>query len=271
MRHGFSENRKDGVLTLSVPSFDETGLALNAFTTRLGGISKPPLEEMNLGYGRGEDRETVSENYRILGNTLGFPHSDLVAFSQVHKNDVCVADISDAGEAHKLIKREFDAVITNVSNLPIATYHADCVPIFLLDPKKKVCGVCHAGWRGTVLKTPFAAVEKMQDVFGSDPKDILAAIGPAIGPCCFECDSDVSDAALDAFGKSAEPFITDDKNGKFHVSLPGLNTLALLESGVLDENITLSDECTFCKSDIYWSHRKTHGVRGAMAAIIMLK
>jgi len=142
--------------------------------------------------------------------------------------------------------------------------------VFLLDPVKRVVGVAHAGWRGTALKTPSAAVEKMQEVFGTDPKNVLAAIGPSIGLCCFECHGEVPEAMLASYGDSAAPYITDDKNGKFHVDLAGLCALSLLGCGVSDSNITLSEECTFCRSDIYWSHRATGGVRGAMAAVIML-
>ena len=271
MKHGFAFNKKDGLLTLSVPSFDDTGLCLTAFTTRLGGVSKPPLDTMNLGFGRGDERGAVLENYRILGEKLGFDHTRVVAFSQVHKADVCVADASFAGEAFLPDKREFDAVITNVPNLPIATYHADCVPVFLLDPVCRVVGVAHAGWRGTAQKTPAAAVRKMQEVFGTNPKDVLAGIGPAISKSSFECHTEVPDAMLASYGETARKYITDDKNGKFHVDLQGLSAESLLECGVCDKNITVAHECTVEKSDIYWSHRATGGVRGTMAAIIMLK
>lgn len=271
LRHGFALNEKDGVVTLSVPSFDETGLALTAFTTRLGGVSKPPLDTMNLGFGRGDCRDAVLENYRILGETLSFDHSRVVAFTQIHKADVCVADDTYSGEAYLPDKREFDAIITNTPNLPIATYHADCVPVFLLDPARRVCGVAHAGWRGCALKVPAAAVLKMQEVFGCLSENILAGIGPAIGKSAFECHSDVPDAMLASYGEAARRHITDDGNGKFHVDLAALVAESLLECGVPDKNITLSDECTVTKSDIYWSHRATGGIRGAMAAIIMLK
>ena len=271
MREGFCHNEKSGVHFLSVPSFDETGLCITAFSTRLGGVSKPPLESMNLGFGRGDARETVLENYRIFGEAASFPHEKLIAFTQVHKNDVCVADKSFAGEAFSPNKREFDAIVTNIKGLPIATYHADCVPVFLLDPVKKAVGVAHAGWRGTALASPVAAAKKMCEVFSSSPSDILVGVGPAISKSNFETDSDVPNAMLSAFGEEAREFITDRKNGKFLVSLPGLCVYALKKFGIRDENITLSGECTYDKSDLYWSHRKTHGIRGAMAAVIMLK
>ncbi len=270
MRFGFKVNEKDGVTFLSVPSFDETGLCKTLFSTRLGGVSKPPLDSMNLGFGRGDEEENVLSNYRLLGNAGGFDGMKTVAFSQVHGKDVCIATEKDAGEAFLPKKREFDAIITNTPNLPIATYHADCTPVFLLDTKKHVVGVSHAGWRGTAAKTPKAAIDAMIRHFSSDPGDILAGIGPAIGKCCFETHGDVPDAILESFGDRALEHISNLPNGKFKVSLPHLNLLTLLDSGIPEENITLSEECTCCKSNLYWSHRKTGGVRGTMAAVIVL-
>lgn len=271
MKHGFKTNTSNGVTYLSVPAFDETGLAVTCFSTRRGGVSAPPLDEMNLGFGRGEEKSNVLRNYELLGNAAGFDALRTVAFSQIHRDGVCVADDSDAGEAFSACKREYDAVITKKQNLPIATYHADCVPIFLLDTKAHAVGVAHAGWRGTAMKTPAAAIHEMEKNFGSRPCDILAAIGPSIGACCFETDSDVPDAMISSFGANAKKYIVSHGNGKFHVSLSELNILTLLFSGIPEKNITVSDECTCCKNDLYWSHRATGGLRGTMAAVIMLK
>lgn len=271
MKHGFKTNTTCGVTYLSVPAFDETGLAVTCFSTRLGGVSASPLNEMNLGFGRGDDKSNVIRNYELLGNAAGFDALRTVAFSQIHRNGVCVASDRDAGEAFSCCKREFDAVVSNTPNLPVATYHADCVPIFLLDPKSHAVGVAHAGWRGTAMKTPAAAIREMKKNFGSRPCDILAAIGPSIGACCFETDRDVPDAMLAAFGEEAIRHISSHGNGKYHVSLPSLNVLTLISSGILEDNITVSDECTCCKNHLYWSHRATGGLRGAMAAVIMLK
>ena len=271
MKHGFKINTVNGVTYLSVPAFDETGLAVTCFSTRLGGVSAPPLDTMNLGFGRGDEKSNVLRNYEILGNAAGFHGLRTVAFSQIHRDGVCIVNDRDAGEAFASHKREYDAVVTNTPNLPIATYHADCVPVFLLDTKSRAIGVAHAGWRGTAMKTPAAAIREMEKSFGSCPQDILAAVGPSIGVCCFETDSDVPDAMLASFGDDAKKHIISHNNGKYHVSLPDLNVLTLLTSGIPEENITVSDECTCCKNDLYWSHRATGGLRGTMAAVIMLK
>ena len=267
---GFSHHSEAGFHYLSVPSFDRTGLVTTCFTTRLGGVSEPPIDSMNLGFGRGDAREAVLENYRICGTGAGFPHERTVAFTQVHKNNIRVATDSDAGEAFLPEKREFDGIITNTPQLPIATYHADCIPIFLLDPIKRACGVVHAGWRGTAQKIAAEGVLAMGRAFGSSPGDILAAIGPGICKNCFETDSDVPDEMVKAFGASAFPHISQ-RGERFRVDLPLLNRTALAETGVPKSNISLSGECTSCKPDLYWSHRKTGGVRGCMMAVIMLK
>ncbi len=267
---GFTHHSETGFHYLSVPSFDKTGLVMTCFTTRLGGVSKPPLDAMNLGFGRGDAREAVLENYRIAGTGASFPHERTVAFTQVHKNNIHVATASDAGEAFLPEKREFDGIVTNTPGLPIATYHADCIPIFLLDRTKRACGVVHAGWRGTAQKIAAEGVHAMERSFGSSPSDILAAIGPGICKNCFETDSDVPDEMLKAFGNSAFPYISQ-RGERFLVDLPLLNRTALTEIGVPKDNITLADECTSCKSDLFWSHRKTRGVRGCMMAVIMLK
>lgn len=269
MPHGFELNTCADFQYLTVPSFTRTGKVRHGFTTRLGGISRPPLDSMNLGFGRGDNPDHVKQNYAIAGDAIGFDHNRLVAFHQVHKSDICIADESFAGCAFDENRPCFDGIITRTKNLPIATYHADCVPIFLLDPIGGAAGVVHAGWRGTALKIPAVAVEKMIDELGCDRQNILAAIGPCSQVCCYETDSDVPYAMHDAFGSSADGFLHQGES-KWHVDLSALNRVSLIQCGISAENITVSSECTCCKPDIYWSHRKTGGIRGCMAAIIML-
>lgn len=270
MQHGFLKNEKDGVLWLSVPAFDRTGLCITCFSTRIGGVSSAPLESMNLGFNRGDVRENVFENYKRLGLAAGFDSEKLVAFSQIHGDGVCVATEKDAGECYLSEKRKFDAVVTNVSGLPIATYHADCVPIFFLDPIKRAIGVAHAGWRGTAKRCPAAAIRAMVENYGCDVKNILAAIGPSIGKCCFETDGDVPEAMLESFGDVATPHIEDVGNGRYRVSLSGLNLETLRECGISNDNITVDESCTCCNNSLFWSHRATAGIRGTMAAVISL-
>lgn len=264
----FEEKYAGDVLYLTVPSFSETGLVRHGFTTRLGGVSAPPYDKMNLRLYHNDDL-AVHENYKIIGDALGIDSNRLIFFPQVHKNDIFVAQEADAGMGFRKGRPEYDGIITNVKNLPLATFHADCTPIFLLDPVKKVAGVVHAGWRGTALMTVGCAITKMHEVFGSNPQDILAGIGPCGGICCYETDRDVPDAMIKSLGSDAQNFIVP-RGHKWHIDLAGLNSLVLKKHGVLPQNVTISGICTCCEPDKYWSHRKTGGVRGAMAAIIML-
>lgn len=269
MENGFKHCQAGSLHYLTIPAFIRTGKGKHAFTTRLGGVSRPPLDSMNLGLGRGDDPEAVLENYRIVGNAVGFDPARMVFFHQVHGNDIFVAGKADAGCGFQPNSLAYDGIVTRVKNLPLATFHADCVPVFLLDPVTEAVGVAHAGWRGTALRTTAAAVQAMKREFGCKAENILAAIGPCGGMCCYETDGDVPDAMRGAFGSAAEPYLMPGRE-KWHVDLAGLNQLVLLQEGILDKNITMSNECTCCQPDLYWSHRKTGGIRGCMAAIIMI-
>lgn len=266
----FAENVNNGFLYLTIPSFTETGIVNHGFTSRLGGVSHPPLASMNLGIGRGDDPDAVKENYKIAGDAIGFDPDRLVFFPQVHKDDIFVAREEDAGMGFRDGRPEYDGIITNVKNLPLATFHADCTPIFLLDPINEVAGVVHAGWRGTALQTAGKAARKMQEVFSCKPENILAGIGPCGGKCCYETHRDVPDAFIQSIGNEARDYFIPFGE-KYLIDLAGLNKFILTRYGVLEKNITTSGICTCCNADTYWSHRATNGVRGAMAAIIMLR
>lgn len=153
-------------------------------------------------------------------------------------------------------------------HLPLVVFSADCNVVLLHDPVRKAIGACHAGWRGTALGIAAKTVREMQRIFGCDPADIRAAIGPAIGQCCFETDGDVPAALHAALGDETEPYIT--WNGrKYHIDLKAINALWLRKSGVTQ--IDVSGDCTACRTDLYWSHRKHGGERGSQIAMISLE
>ena len=241
----------------------------HGFTTRLGGVSQGHLASMNIGLSRGDDPENVAENYRILGNALGFDTHKLVQTKQVHESFVRPVDSSDWGKELDVPARpECDGLITNTPGTALAVFTADCTPILLWDSVTGAVGAVHAGWRGTAADIAGKAVAAMADAFGSKPKHIHAAIGPNIGQCCFETGREVPDALVDTFGEEVKPYIRV-ANGKYYVNLKEINALALRRRGV--ENIEISGECTMCLPDLYWSHRYTRGVRGAQGAIIVCK
>ena len=239
----------------------------HCFTTRHGGVSEGYLASLNLGIHRGDKAENVVKNYEILGNALGFEVENLVFTRQTHTNIVRVVGAENRGEGlFREVEPECDALVTNTPGVVLAAFTADCTPILLHDPVTGAVGAVHAGWRGTVADIAGNAVRAMTDSFGSRPEDIRAAIGPNIGVCCFETHADVPDAVRAVLGADAEGFIVPDGE-KYRVDLKGVNAWLLRRCGVRD--IEISTDCTACRPDRFWSHRRVGNDRGSLAAIIV--
>ncbi len=240
----------------------------HAFTTRKGGVSEGLFASLNLAMHRGDTRENVEKNYAILANELDFDVNQLVLTRQTHSDIVRVVTKADALGLDHHSYPECDALITNNVGTALVVFTADCTPILLWDSATGAVGAVHAGWRGTAADIAGKTVRKMASEFGCDPRNIRAAIGPNIGACCFETDSDVPEAIIETFGREANAFIT--KSGeKYHVNLKAVNALALRRAGV--ENIEISSDCTMCHPDRFWSHRVTGMNRGSQGAIIVCK
>ena len=242
--------------------------APHCFTTRKGGISQGYLESMNLGADRGEPAENVEKNFGILAKELGFEVKNLVLTHQTHSIIVRNVSKADAKGVDHHAYPESDGLVTNDPGTALVVFAADCTPVLLHDPVTGAVGAAHAGWRGTAGKIAAETAKTMIREFGCDPKNICAAIGPNIAQCCFETDDDVPDAMRKAYGQAAEPFIRKAGN-KFYVNLKALNALALQEVGV--ENIQISELCTACQPDRFWSFRVIGGRRGSQGAIIVCK
>lgn len=243
---------------------------VHAFTTRFGGVSKGIYTSLNLGEHCGDINENVTANYMKMCDALNLPFENMVFSRQVHKSEVRTVSYDDRHRLFSPIGYEADGIITNLPELPLVIFTADCIPVLLHDPVSNAIGAVHCGWRGTVLDIIGKAVQKMQVEFGCNPSNIKAAIGPGISLCCFETGSEVADAVQLILGCEADRFVFP-KGKKFMVDLKGINKYLLEKSGVLTENISVSDECTMCSHDKYWSHRYTNGKRGSQASIIMLK
>ena len=243
----------------------------HCFTTRWGGVSKGHLESLNLGENRGDSEENVRENYRRLLEALGLPQQDLCFTKQVHGNTIRVVTEDDRRELFTPFKYEADGIVTNVKGLPLICFTADCVPVLLWDGQAGVAAAVHCGWRSTVADILGNAVKAMTEL-GSVPGDIHAAIGPAIDLCCFETGPEVPQAVEALLKDDTEGvcFPLDGSKDKFMVDLKETNRRRLMQLGLKAENISVSDECTSCNSDRYWSHRKTMGERGSQAALIVL-
>ena len=199
--------------------------APHGFTTRLGGVSEGYLSSLNIGMHRGDNPENVAENYRRLGKTIGFSTEKLVLANQIHTDIVRVVTKKDClGSLSHRDYPECDALITNVPGIALVVFTADCTPILLHDPVTGAVGAVHAGWRGTALGIAAKAIDAMVSAFGCKRENICAAIGPNIGPCCFETDGDVPEAMVAALGDDAKPFISA-RGEKFHVDLKQINAL----------------------------------------------
>jgi len=263
--------QKDALLWLTSPLLDTCGNICHGFSTRQGGVSNPPWDSLNLGISRGDDPSAVRENYRIFCSALGTEADRAVLSQQTHSTNIRRVTATDAGKGLTIPRdyTEVDALITNEKNLPLTVFSADCGIILLYDPEHHAVGAVHAGWRGCAAGILPKTVEAMTVAFGSKPAQLLAAIGPCIGQCCFETDADVPEAMRAALGSKADEYI-EWRGVKFHVDLAGLNRQWLLNAGILPERIDVSTLCTACRPDLFWSYRKMGGARGAQVAMIAL-
>ena len=263
----FHTQTKNGVTFLTA---DTLSGVCHGFSTRPGGVSPAPWDSLDLGVGRGDDMENVRENYRRFCAAVGTDPNRVVLSKQIHEDVVRHVTEADAGKGlwRERDYSSVDAMVTDVPHLPLVVFSADCNMILLYDPVRRAIGACHAGWRGTALGIAARTVAEMVRLFGCDRGNLRAAIGPAIGPCCFETDADVPDALRAALGEDASPYIT--WNGrKYHIDLKAVNALWLQKAGVTA--IDICRHCTACRPDLYWSHRKQGSARGSQIAMISLE
>ena len=263
-----------GVPFLSFPLLEETGIVTQGFSTRLGGVSEGDYSSMNVSFTRGDREEAVRENYRRLGEAIGFDCESLVCSDQTHTTNIRVVTEDDRGRGFVRPKdyRDVDGMITNVPGLTLATFYADCVPLYFVDPVKRAIGLSHSGWRGTVGKIGKKTVERMEETYGSDPVDIRAVIGPSICQDCYEVSGDVIDEFRQAFSEESWPKLFYEKaDGKYQLNLWKANERIFAEAGIRREYMAVTDLCTCCNPTLLFSHRASHGRRGNLGAFLMLK
>ncbi len=266
----FTVHQVGGVQFDTADGLSAFGGIRHAFTTRLGGVSPAPCDSLNFSESR-DSAENVLENYRRLGAAAELDMSRAVGCRQIHSGIVRPIFESDAGGI-LTDQRPYDAdgMLTDAPEVPLVVFSADCCTILLYDPTCRCVGAIHSGWRGTADGIALKALVSMMSIYGADPMTIHAAIGPSIGPCCFETDSDVPDAIRAALSRSADPYIVRTGN-KYHVDLKNINRLWLLRGGLDPRNIELHPDCTACHGERYWSHRKMGSERGSQIAVISLK
>ena len=270
---GFVQRERDGLVYFAAESLSAQKGFVHGFSTRLGGVSTGHLASLNLrgSAPSGDSREHVEENYRRLCRALDLPAERMVLSHQVHTDQVRLVTEADAGKG-LWCPRDYDAdaLITNVPGLPLAVFSADCIVILLFDPVGRAMGAVHSGWRGTALGILRKTVEEMNRAFGTEPGNLLAAIGPGIGTCCFETHDDVPQAMRQALGDAADAFIAP-RGEKWTVDLKGINRLWLERTGVPSGRIEISPLCTACRTDLFWSHRRMGNARGVQCAVGALR
>ncbi len=244
--------------------------ARHAFTTRFGGVSEGVFATLNLASNRGDDPDAVRENYRRVCSLMGCGIDEAAVTKQVHGAAVRTVTEADRHVCMSAVPYEADGLVTAVRGLPLMCFTADCVPALLCEEKAGVIAAVHCGWRSSVGDILKNAVEAMC-ALGAEREKIRCALGPAIGKCCFETDDDVPDAIEAWLGGETEGLFARRADGKTLVDLRAANTRRLCQLGVRAEHIDISDECTFCSHDKYWSHRYTKGQRGSQAAAIVLR
>ncbi len=261
----FVEENKNGLIYMRSTLLP----ARHAFTTRLGGVSTGEWASLNLGSNRGDDPDAVRENYRRVTALLGADIDGCCVTKQVHGTEVRVVTEADRHVCLSRVPYEADGLVTDRIGLPIFCFVADCVPVLLCDPEAGVIAAVHCGWRSATGDILGVALRKMA-ALGAEPVQIRAAIGPSIGKCCFETHRDVPDAVEAWLAGDTAGLIEARGEGKYLVDLRGANARRLQQLGVPGAQIDVSDECTFCSHDKYWSHRYTQGRRGSQAAGIAL-
>lgn len=257
---------------LSFSSYEALPYIRHMFTTREGGVSKDIYESLNLSFTRGDDETAVLENYRRVAQALGTSIDHIVTSDQIHTTNVRPVGKEDLGKGITRPRdyKDVDGMITDQPGVLLATFYADCVPLYFVDPVHKAIGLSHSGWRGTVGRMGQATVEAMERSFGSQPKDLLCAIGPSICQDCYEVSRDVAEAFIFAFPTHEKEILQAGALGKYQLDLWKANEIVLTEAGVLKEHIDLAGLCTCCNSSILFSHRASKGKRGNLGAFLML-
>lgn len=254
------------------PLLDETGIVRHCFTTRYGGVSEGMFSKLNLSFTRGDVKESVEENYRRIAEAMGVPYEKIVCSDQTHTTNVRVVTEADAGTGIIRPKdyTDVDGLITNVPEITLATFYADCVPLYFVDPVHHAIGLSHSGWRGTVARMGKCTLEAMRREYGTKAADVYCVIGPSICQDCYEVSEDVAVQFEEAFSGHESEILLNKGNGKYQLDLWEANEIVLLEAGVKPEHLAVTDVCTCCNPELLFSHRASHGKRGNLGAFLCL-
>lgn len=273
------QREEEGMEYLTFPALEACGMVDHLFTTRVGGASQGYFAQSNFSFALGDERSAVEENYRRISRILGHGGSleDFVLGQQTHTTNVRVVTEADRGKGvtRPLDYQDVDGLVTDVPGLILGTFHADCTPLYLVDPVHRAIGLSHSGWKGTVHEMGRHTLEVMREHYGTDPADVLAAIGPSICQDCYEVGEEVAEAfrrrfpagELERYGVLRAGRVP----GKVQLGLWAANRMILERAGVPAGQISVTDVCTRCNSDYLFSHRITGWKRGVMAAFLSIR
>lgn len=280
---------------LSFDSLERTGIVEHLFSTRIGGVSEGIYSSMNLSFTRGDNPAAVLKNYERIARAMKGDVREMVAAHQTHTTNIRRVTRKDMGKGVTAIRdyEEIDGLITNEKGIILATFYADCVPLYFVDPEHKAIGLAHSGWRGTVAQMGACMVEAMKEQFGSRPESLIAAIGPSICQECYEVSEEVA-AVFEALlvsmdskkilkemeacgfyadrGEKTGKVLKPGKSpGKYQLDLWLANAIILRNAGIPLSRIEVTDICTCHNPEYLFSHRASNGRRGNLGAFLKLK
>lgn len=258
---------------LYFPILENTGIVEHCFTTREGGVSEGIFDSLNLSFTRGDDESAVMENYDRLAAVLDTRKEQFVCTDQTHTTNVIRVGKEDCGYGVTRQKpyTDVDGLVTDEPGVVLSTFFADCVPLYFVDTVNRAIGLSHSGWRGTVGRMGQRTLEKMAAEFGTNPKDVVAAVGPSICQECYEVSEDVAEEFIKEFSGHADEILINKGNGKYQLDLWKTNEIVLIEAGVKKENIAVTNICTCCNPDVLFSHRASKGKRGNLGAFMYIR
>ena len=265
----FSLGKKKTIEYLQSPLLSNCDFLEHAFCTRRGGASQDEYKSLNMSFCEGDEEFRVLQNWDRLATAFAIPMEQFLVVNQVHGDAIFV--IKPHGSYFSTRDElNYDAIVTSRADLAICIKTADCVPVFIVDQVKKVIAVVHAGWKGSALGISAKVIRLMQKQYGCLTQDILAAIGPSIGKCCYEVDQ----ATADAFRQqnNSDLFLQPGKKkDKWMLDLSKANFQQILDAGVPENNIEVAGYCTTCNQDMFFSHRGSGGITGRQVNFMMIK
>jgi YfiH family protein len=268
------ESKNSGLSVWFFESLSKAEEICHFVSIRAPGNSGPPYDSLNLSFTVGDDPKSVLKNRTRLTKALGIPLASLTTAKQIHDGHVKIVSRAMRGRGSTDYEGAIgatDAMVTNVPGICLMILLADCVPILFYDPSKRVVGVAHAGWKGTLGLIARKTVAAFKEHFDCAPEDILAGIGPSIGPCCYEVGQEVITRVEHVFGNRQGYVGNESAGGKGYLDLWTANQKQLIQAGIPERNIEVARVCTYHHSNLFFSHRYEKGKTGRFGAGIFIR